>query len=226
MAKSISSLAYLGASALLLVGTIAGGLIQGRPSHRWGPRGDSHLATEQLRQSLPSRVGSWRLQRESPIEETVLKMLQCSAYISRVYEHDQTGDMVAVAVLLGPFGPISVHTPELCYSANNYSVTRERKAVSITDQSGEKHTFWESHLRSNGLEGESLRVIYGWTTNGQWKAAERPRFEFAGVPHLYKLQLVGDLTFQRGGKEFDPCEDFLTSFAVQLRPQLVASSNE
>src|SRR5688500_18136023 len=93
---------------LLFLGTVAAGALHGRMTARWGLRDTDQQAAEQLLTALPPEVGNWVLRDESELSPEVLKVLQCSAHISRVYEHQQTGDVATVAVLLGPPGPISV----------------------------------------------------------------------------------------------------------------------
>ncbi|MEX2176841.1 MAG: exosortase-associated EpsI family protein [Pirellulaceae bacterium] len=206
----------------LLAGTLGAGWFHGQMSNRWGVQPDSDLAAHRLRQPLPDRVGHWRLKREVELEEAALRVLQCPAYISRVYEHEQTGDVISVAVLMGPPGPISVHTPEICYSANDYTLGGERERLDLEDKQGSQHSFWQVNMKSNGADGGKLRVLYGWTTGTQWLAAKHPRYGYGGVPHLYKLQLATASTGQ-SSDEFDASKDFLANFLVPLRHQLVES---
>jgi hypothetical protein len=210
--------------AALVAGTAAAGWLHGRMTNRWGRHPDSNLAAARLRQPLPDRVGHWRLRREAELEPAVIRLLQCPAFVSRVYEHEQTGDAVSVAVLLGPPGPISVHTPEICYSSQDFTLTSEREARSISDVSGTEHSLWQVSFKSNGVDGTRLRVLYGWTTGDRWAATERPRFGFGGVKHLYKIQLASNTPAGDSLDEFDPATDFLSQFLVQLDPRLVDSA--
>lgn len=165
------------------------------------------------------------MKRETELEVSVVRLLQCPSYVSRIYEHEQTGDVVSVAVLLGPPGPISVHTPEICYSSHDYSVFGERRLVTIQDASGKDHSLWEVTMKSNGLEEASQRVLYGWSTGSHWEAAEYPRFGYGGAPYLYKLQLSASLlNGKESVDESDPTQDFLSQFLVQLSDRLVDSS--
>src|SRR5436305_193873 len=99
------------AASVLFIGTVAMGFVQGSLNQRWGPSNATKLAKQELNRPLPERVGSWRLQQSEPLSPDVIALLQCDGYISRIYENDQTGDVVTVVVLLGPAGPIAVHTP-------------------------------------------------------------------------------------------------------------------
>ena len=69
--------------------------------------------------------------RPLQMSTAVIEMLQCAGYISRVYVNQLTGENVRVALLLGPPGPIAVHTPEICFSAQDYRQEESRKRVAI-----------------------------------------------------------------------------------------------
>lgn len=225
MNTSMKQLPVIALTAVL-VSTIGVGILQGRISNRWGLQTNAENAAEQLRRSLPKEVGNWRVRSDDKLPPNVVKILQCPAYISRAYEHQQTGDVVNVAVLLGPPGPISVHTPEVCYSSRDFTKDGERRRVNVTDLSKNAHSLWSLSLKGNTLDVSSLRVFYGWSTGGIWGAPEYPRFGFGSLPHLYKLQVA--VTDHPSSKaiEFDAGQDFLECFLPQLQPQMVEASSK
>ncbi len=216
----------LAALTIVLLGTLFVGFLHGRISNRWGVRSDANVAAEHMRRELPEEIGNWRMKSDGKLPDPVIKVLQCPAYITRVYEHQQTGDLVNVAVLLGPPGPISVHTPEVCYSSREYTPEGDRHRTDVTDQAGQEHTLWQLPLRANNLDASSLRVFYGWSTGSQWGAPEHPRFMFGSLPHLYKLQVA--VTDHPASKaiNFDAGKDFLECFLPQLQSQMVEASHK
>jgi hypothetical protein len=127
-------------------------------------------------------------------------------------------------VIVGQPGPVSVHTPEICYSSRDYTVAGSRTKHEVVAADGRRHTFWKLALDANNVEGMPLEVIYGWTTGTQWEATEHPRYLFGGLSHLYKLQLAAVVSDRRSSTDFDPVQDFLTGFLSQLQPKLVESS--
>src|SRR5437764_2704974 len=161
---------------ILLVGTLGVGIVQGRITNRWGLRSDAEIAGDRLRPALPAEVGNWRMRSDEKLPDPVAAILQCNGAVSRVYEHQQTGDIVRLAVLLGPPGPISVHTPEVCYSSREYTAGGERRKTTITADDEKTHTLWQLALTANNLDSSSLRVFYGWSTGTVWEATARPRF--------------------------------------------------
>jgi len=208
----------------LLICTLVTGWLQGSFTNRWGPRLDANRAADSLQRASLIEIGNWRLRREAPFAPDVLKMLQCPAHISRVYEHQQTGDLVTLTVIIGPPGPVSVHTPEICYSSRDYTLDGERRKVSVSNSQGVNHTFWDLPLKANSLDGTPLRVLYGWSSGTFWEAAQYPRFSYGGLPHLYKLQMAVSANSVSTSTGFDPARDFLNSFLPQLQPHLVEGS--
>jgi len=211
-------------SAALLLGTVGGGWLHGRMIQRWGQAEALKMAAEQLQGGLPQRVGPWHLIKTHELEEGVAEVLQCAGYLHGVYTNDQTGDTIVVALVAGPSGPISVHTPEICYSAQDYEMAGERQQVALRDSSSQTHTLWQIDARSRHAGRPHLRLLYGWSSGGAWQAASGPRFAFAGLPVLYKLQLAGPPDTHLSANSLDACQDFLSGFLSQIQSRLVNTS--
>jgi hypothetical protein len=207
------------ALALAVAITLACGAIHGRLDHRWGPSPDLRAAAERL-VDLPEQFGDWKLQSSVTMSPDVIEMLQCESHVSRVYRNERTGERVHVAVLLGPPGPIAVHTPEICYSSRDYHQQEARRRLNIPDRSGASDAFWALTFRAESLRADSLRVCYAWSEGSRWVASERPRFEFAGRPYLYKIQLAALLPPWAKSETQDPCRRFLADFLPAARPYI------
>jgi hypothetical protein len=202
--------------------TLASGVLHGRLTNRWGPPFAMREAAARLDQ-IPSQFGQWRLRQSRPLEPTAAEMLQCAGCLSRTYEnHD--GQAVDVTLLVGPSGPISVHTPEVCFSSQDFTVIEPRKRLSVQDSSGTKGEFWAVTFRANDLQARKLRVCYGWTTDGRWSAPPEPRFTFASSPHLYKIQLTAALLPGQSLKTGDPCQKFLQDFVPVARASIAPAA--
>jgi len=212
-------ISYPLAVCALLLGTLWGGIQSGHTSNRWGDNEALRRAAAQLHKPLTSRLENWRLQAEQPFPDDVVKMLQCSAHYCGVYINDQTGETINVAVILGPPGPVSVHTPEVCYSSQDFNVTGGRTSMKIHDRNEKEHSLWDLKLQSSGANPMPLRVLFGWGTGGAWTASQNPRIEYAGLPYLYKIQLATAVT--DAGDHNDTYQDFLKAFLADLEPCLV-----
>lgn len=213
---------YLLATLLTLGLTIVSGAVFGKMSNRWGPSKYSLAAAEKL-ESLPEDFGAWKLQSSEEMTETTVAMLECSGYISRVYVNQESGEVVNVAVILGPAGPIAVHTPEVCYSSRAHKALGQRKSITIGDSDDK---FWALTFEKNDLSASLIRVYYGWTRGNQWVAAKDPRFAFATSPYLYKIQLASYLPAGTDLEGNDPCENFLADFVPLLRDYLIDCSDD
>jgi hypothetical protein len=206
---------------LLLGSTIAAGFVHRRMTNSWRLSPTARVAGERL-QAMPAKdFGNWRFDRQAEFPPEVLTILEQPAYLSRVYQHVQTGDTVTVVVLAGQPGPVAVHTPEICYSSRDYSLAGARSTQDVTADDGRKHHLWKLKLDPNQADQLPLEVRYGWTTGRAWEATEQPRYSFGGLSHLYKLQIAALTRERAGDSEFDPVQDFLTGFLNQLQPHLV-----
>lgn len=201
----------------------AGGVAHGLMTNRWDRPNESKVIAERF-ESFPRRVGEWELKSTNEMSAKTLKMLECDGYLTRTYVNGVTRETVTVAVLLGPPGPMGVHTPEICYSSHKYSIEQPRQAAEFTGTDGESDELWRLTLRSRDLHSHRLRVYYGWSTDGTWQATASPRFSFAGDPFLVKLQIAGQVSRADDSTTPDPCLSFLEEFTPQLRRHLFAAS--
>ena len=195
------------AFAVAIGSLVLGGTLYGYHTNRWGPRPDLVAAGVWL-STMPEVVGSWVLVEKSELSRSVREQVQCTGYSIRRYIRRSDGARVDVALIAGPPGPIAVHTPEICYSSRAYEQRSDRQAVAM-DAAGAEHTFWRVDFRTRNLLAEGLRVHYGWSNGGVWKASIAPRYEFAAGPPLYKLQLAAPLSPATNPDESDAGEEFL-----------------
>lgn len=214
------------ALAVVLVAglTLFSGYLQGRLRNRWGTPADL-VAAAQLLEATPTEFGNWKLTKQAPLSDNVARMLECAGYVSGSYVDQTTGEVVSAVVLLGPPGPISVHTPEICYSSHDYTQTGERERQEVPNAASSATAFWTLTFHANNLNGDRLRVYYGWSDGSQWTAAPRPRTTYAGQPLLYKLQLAANLADDAKPGTDDSGIRFLRDFVPVLQRQLVHPTN-
>lgn len=215
--------AILTASALIL--TVASGMWHGRISNRWGPPTAVRPALEML-PGVPREIGDWTLVDEQQLDPQVVDTLQCHGYLYRIYEHQESGQKVNVVVLLGPPGPISVHTPEICYSGQGFESDGQRvmHAVSRPGNS-EQDQFWSVRMKPLQNDGSVQQVYYAWSDGSRWTNPESPRWAFRRQPYLYKLQLASVQPSESpaaGDSQMQGAEDFLHEFSAAARPFIVS----
>jgi hypothetical protein len=198
--------------------TIASGFVHGRVSGRWSSGQVEHELEKKL-EVFPRDFGSWQLQESLLLTPYAQSVLECRSYLHRHYVHRDTGKAVTVAVLVGPAGPISVHTPEICYSTRDYELREERVQANIRLNEKPAH-LWKTTLYPTGTAQHSVRVYYGWNDGRGWVAPEEPRFFFVGKRRLYKVQLAASLPSVSNDQD-DPCTEFLEQFLPVLEKYLL-----
>lgn len=203
------------AFALLVALTIAPGGIAGWLGNRWGEPVDLTAAGKGL-DRVPSQFGDWVQDDARPLNAEVVEILQCSGSTERAYRNQKTGDVVRLALIVGPPGPTSVHTPEVCYSSRDYKTVSAAKRFRINRVGSVDAVFWGMTLEATDLEGGKLSVAYAWNDRHGWVAPEQPRFQFGGANLLYKLQLAAPLSSGDRTAQSDPCQSFLQAFLPAL----------
>jgi len=203
--------------AVLTALTFASGMIHGHMSDRWGPPKNMLKEAEKL-DKIPDTFGEWTLidGSKEEFEAAVANELECAGNTVRTYRHGSTNVIVQVTVFVGPPGPTSLHTPEICYPARDNTIIEERQRVTISEDESSRDEFWALTFQSNGLERKKIRVYYAWSPGDHWSASESPRFSFASQPHLYKIQLSSILPAMADLEEMDPCREFLEDFVPVL----------
>ena len=142
-------------------------------------------------------------------EELLDAFTHLNLYIETL--HHDAGEIVTVAVLLGPAGPISVHTPDVCIRAKIIPLSSPLNGSVSTSARLSPRRAMEHVSSGDESDGRRLAVYYGWSIGGEWSAPKDPRIEFAGQPHL-SFQLAGRLPSPADDIISDPCMAFLKEF--------------
>jgi hypothetical protein len=172
-----------------LVVTLISGAIRGRMDQRWGPTPEMLAAADRV-VAIPTDLGPWQAVTRDHLNADAAAMLRCTGNIFRVYVHQPTGKQVTVVFMVGPSGPLVMHTPDACYRSGNYSQHQSRAKRQIIDRQGQPHEFLVTTFQENAAGNRLLRVYYSWNQSGEWKAPLAARTAFAGVPMLYKIQVA------------------------------------
>jgi hypothetical protein len=173
---------------------------------------------------LPETIGAWRTQKSEPLSESVMQILGCREQQSRIYADDQTGDQVALTLLVGDAGPLVAHTPDVCYSSTDFEIAEPAGAEMIRGAGARADTFDRATFRSRSVDGRKQRVYYAWRKfDGLWQVPSNPRLALGGQPMLYKLQLAGEAPESSGSSpQTDPARRFLTDLLPALDDLLIA----
>lgn len=192
---------------ILCVGTavgaiIATGIVQGYWTGRWDSDQDRTRAAMPL-ERIPLELGEWQGQDYDPVSPAPEPLL---GSLHRTYKNQKTGVTVYVTLVYGRHGPVSIHTPDVCYDAGGYRVG-EITPYTVPGTSLELFSTEASKKRADNQT--NLRIFWGWNAAGKWRISDNPRLAFARFPTLYKLYLVRELNTPGEPLADDPCLDLL-----------------
>ncbi len=213
----------LPAVALILV--LGTGIVHGVMSGRWGRPDDLRAVASRL-DSVPMTVGDWSA-TPSEIPDDQLARGEIVSYLSRRYVNRSRGTAVTVLVVMGRPGPISIHTPDVCFRGAGFELERP-----VTNQSadiagvGRCEFMVGDFTRPTAATPEHARVFWGWSSDGRWTAPSNPRFEFAGKPFLFKLYVLRSGQSQSELTDNNECMGFLNQFAPAFQKAVSAASEE
>jgi hypothetical protein len=188
------------------------GAVHGLWTNRWTAPAALGRATARMA-DLPLTLGDWDGQAEA-LDGRQLAAAEVSGHLLRRYVNRRTGAVVSVLLLCGRPGPVSVHTPEVCYRGAGYDQVGGRSKHALAGRAGE---LWVSRFaKQHAAAPEALRVLYAWNATGKWEAPASPRAAFARHPALYKLYVIRPLARDDEPLEEDPALEFLRALVPAL----------
>lgn len=194
---------------------VSSGLIHGYWIGRWSDSEALDAAVERLKR-IPDTIGDWH---GEPLELDwrQLELAEIDGYISRRYKDRQGGRDVTILLVCGRPGPISVHTPDICYRGLGY-VPAESPSHSVFKRGhdGPAAEFLAATFeRNRTTTPQSLRILWSWNAEGKWEAPNLRRLRFASRPALYKLYVIREAS-QFGGTDDAEVGPFLRLFLPAL----------
>lgn len=205
---------------LLFVVVLGSGIAHGVWSGRWNVSDGPARAAARLSE-VPMTVGDWD-GRAGELDPRHLSVADISGAHVREYVNRRTGSVVSTLLVCGRPGPVSVHTPEICYSGVGYGLVGTRSRYAAPALAAE---FWVCDLQKpQAATPDRLRIFYAWNAEGAWLAPENPRLTFFRQPALYKLYVIRKLLPGDETLENDPAVDFLKVFLPQLNKSLCPDS--
>lgn len=208
---------------LALGATIYSGLLHGRIRHVYGFGQD---LTEQVRlvESLPSEFGqtedgrpAWVMVGErQAMPSEVVEMLECAAHYQAAYRSTLHPDwLVQLLVMVGPSGPLLVHSPDVCYPASGNKLLSGPEMVDVQAKGGDKQTLQVMMFKQRKLEGRKVRVGFAFSAGKEWDSPLNARRAYAGAPFIYKIQLHIELpsSYQLTEGQ-DPLVHFMRQFQM------------
>jgi hypothetical protein len=204
--------------AIVLV-TVAGA-VHGTWSGRWVGGAERMAAVDRLA-TLPLHIAGWDAE-EHEMDERERQVAGIDGYVLRRYTQCATGEAVSVLLVCGPPGPVSVHTPDVCYSGAGYALTAVPAQIGVTLAGVPDPVLFRTALfRKEGTAApEHLRIFWSWHDGLRWAAPEQPRWTFARARVLNKLYVVNRSAAPGQAAEEDRAVRFLQVLLPELQKTL------
>lgn len=232
-----------GGISVVLLGTLADAALN------TGTSNSAAVAAAAARlEALPETIGVWTSSAGS-IDERERRVAEIAGAVRREYRNPQTGYVVTLTLLSGAAGPMSVHPPTACFEGVGYTLASGPTVVTLTatpdpaiasDTSADQAETSDrsasdrgdltvslnraTFLQPDSSLQETVRVFWGWSTDGRWDVPANPRLAFRGQPALYKLYVI-----DRSADSAHPipqAESFLEEALPVLQRVLTSGSSE
>jgi hypothetical protein len=194
---------------------LGSGICHGLWTQRWQPSEQRQQATVRIK-TLPLQIGDWQ-GHEQEMEQRTFQAALIDAYLMRHYVRSTDGGTISVLLVSGRPGPVSVHTPDVCYAGAGYiqvkAAVRQTLPAETSTASAE---FWlADFVKENSAVPTALRIRWAWSSGGPWAAPDKPRLAFSRQPVLYKLYVIREIAALN-----EPVEDAAQDFLKLLLPEL------
>jgi hypothetical protein len=200
---------FAAAAALLLI--IASGLLYGLWTGRWERTAPVPTDMNGRLARIPAELGDWQ---GEDVESDTRGASPVLGRLERRYRNVHTNKIVSVSLVCGKPGPISIHTPDVCYGSSGFAVGENKK---LAPRPGAGAEFWTADaLKKKSTDQTRLRIFWAWNGGEGWQAADNPRLAYVRVPVLYKLYLIRELNMAGDALDDDACLDLFQ----QLQPEL------
>jgi hypothetical protein len=208
-------------AVLALIVVLASGVVHGVWTDRWATDGTVAAAVTRLNQ-VALTLGDWQGQ-DTPFDPKLIGPV--GGFLHRRYHNQRTGATIAVSLACGRPGPISIHTPDVCYVASGFdpaASTTYSLPLSPSSPGAEFKT--AQFVKSKSAEQVQLRVFWSWNAGGVWQVSDSPRFAFTGQRVLYKLHLVREMSSPSEPLDDDPCVEFMQLLLPELQNTVLSPS--
>jgi hypothetical protein len=195
--------------ATALVAVLIAGIVHGFWSGRWTD--ESHAVSGQASlDRIPLQLGDWQGEDLPPQPRGSEPLL---GKLSRIYRNRKTRATVTISLIFGRRGPVSIHTPDVCYDASGYKVATPQR---FSPQGASAEFFQAEAIKEKAADQTMLRIFWTWNAGGRWQVADNPRVAFARHPVLCKLYLVRELTALGEPVDEDPCLELFGRLLPEL----------
>jgi hypothetical protein len=216
MRNILRLLPFVSAAAIL----VFGGFVHGLWTDRWGST-EAMAAMAAKLHHVPVQFGEWR-GTIGEMDPRVLARTGGLAAIMPTYQNQRTGETVHVLLLYGRPGPVSHHTPDVCYAGAGYEPVST--PAHWPNPQGDAQFWFGTFVKPRSNDRDAiLRVLWSWSGDGSWSTPNNPKVAFARYQGIFKLYVIRPMITDREPIEDDPCNPFISQFLPELNRVLFDS---
>lgn len=209
-------------AAIVLSGltiVLISGIVSGMWSERWMQQ-SMPLNKGQLAR-LPLQLQGWAAQ-ENSMSEREKAQAQIEDYTIRQYVNQRDGKSLIVMIVGGRPGPVSVHTPDVCFPGAGFRQISPKVLREFAAPHGRpSYPFWSADFqKSTGSHVATIRVLWTWYASQGWQAPGEARLAFAREPVLYKLYIVQELPDAADSNRDTGLDSFIPLFLADTEGRL------
>ena len=181
-------------SIVALVIIISAGLKQGQMTERWGEFPELMKFAERIN-DVPRDIGDWKGTTNDQLDERIMNIAGYVKSLNRTYKKINSNEIVTVNIVCGRMGDVFTHTPDRCYPASGFSTVEEPSSQDVTFGPQDRFTakfMSAKFLKSDRRISTPIRILWNFSSDGNWDAPKNPKFTFAGQHALYKVYIQHD----------------------------------
>lgn len=194
------------------------GYVHGLWTNRWGSTQVMDHAVAGL-ERVPLAIGDWHGQAQK-LGARQAQQAGFSGYWLRRYDRRTDGSSVTVMLACGLPGPLSVHTPDVCYGGAGFVQAGSAERHEVSRETATP-VFWTAKFsKRDAVLPVNLRLYYSWRTADGWKASSNPRWDFASQPVLYKMYICHEMMEGNERQGDAACAEFIKLLLPELEQAL------
>lgn len=222
----------VGAAVLLL----ASGFFRGAQANRLADSTGAEALSPFPLRDIPRTIDTWQVVEgsETMLDPQTTRITGSTDHVVRTYRDEMTGVTLSVLILYGPAGPVTPHTPQVCYPASGFAPVGDTVDRNIEFGSGEVAAFRSSVFAKSGGRSVIFQTVYhSYELDGAWSPTIENRNLRRRNPGVFKVQIQRRSFEQEIRGENEPIEAFVAKLLpviekmtrdAQSKPAAVAAS--
>lgn len=174
---------------------------------------------------VPHRLGTWE-GSDREMDPRQLAQAGAVGHVARTFENSSDQSKVMVLLMCGRAGPMSVHSPDICYRGAGFVLDGQpaQYLVPFEPKGRTAEVMRANFTKQDGAETQRLRIYWTWLGKDRWQAPNSPRGHFSGQTALYKLYVIREFTQPEAKVDEEACQDFLQRLFPALDTALLGKN--